>query len=172
MPVPKLKGTLVEAEPAVPPDGTAGGRAAARCAATAARSEISVKLDAPLTGKPELNSDISVGGCSRRVYRDSFLLTMDTEKAKVEGLKTNSLHGDAGTRTAQEEGLTTPRAGVPIASCHCVHVQQPYIKWLYDWTEPGRTAGGYHGPENAGLKTSYRFSVFSFRLKGPPAKSP
>jgi len=26
-----------------------------------------------------------------------------------------------------------------VATHGCIHVEQPYIKWLYDWTEPGRT---------------------------------
>jgi lipoprotein-anchoring transpeptidase ErfK/SrfK len=26
-----------------------------------------------------------------------------------------------------------------LATHGCVHVQQPYIKWLYDWTEVGKT---------------------------------
>jgi lipoprotein-anchoring transpeptidase ErfK/SrfK len=26
-----------------------------------------------------------------------------------------------------------------LATHGCVHVEQPYIKWLYDWTEVGST---------------------------------
>jgi lipoprotein-anchoring transpeptidase ErfK/SrfK len=26
-----------------------------------------------------------------------------------------------------------------LATHGCIHVEQPVIKWLYDWTEPGRT---------------------------------
>ncbi len=26
-----------------------------------------------------------------------------------------------------------------LATHGCIHVEEPYIKWLYDWTEPGRT---------------------------------
>ncbi len=32
-----------------------------------------------------------------------------------------------------------PREKIGLATHGCVHVQQPYIKWLYDWTEPGKT---------------------------------
>ncbi len=32
-----------------------------------------------------------------------------------------------------------PREKIGLATHGCVHVQQPYIKQLYDWTEAGRT---------------------------------
>jgi lipoprotein-anchoring transpeptidase ErfK/SrfK len=32
-----------------------------------------------------------------------------------------------------------PREKIGLATHGCVHVPQPYIKWLYDWTEPGKT---------------------------------
>jgi lipoprotein-anchoring transpeptidase ErfK/SrfK len=32
-----------------------------------------------------------------------------------------------------------PLKKIGLATHGCVHVQQPYIKWLYDWTEAGRT---------------------------------
>jgi lipoprotein-anchoring transpeptidase ErfK/SrfK len=32
-----------------------------------------------------------------------------------------------------------PRQKIGLATHGCVHVQQPYIKQLYDWTEAGRT---------------------------------
>jgi lipoprotein-anchoring transpeptidase ErfK/SrfK len=32
-----------------------------------------------------------------------------------------------------------PRLKIGLATHGCVHVEQPYIKWLYDWTEAGRT---------------------------------
>jgi lipoprotein-anchoring transpeptidase ErfK/SrfK len=32
-----------------------------------------------------------------------------------------------------------PRQKIGLATHGCVHVEQPYIKWLYDWTEAGRT---------------------------------
>jgi lipoprotein-anchoring transpeptidase ErfK/SrfK len=32
-----------------------------------------------------------------------------------------------------------PRQKIGLATHGCVHVQQPYIKWLYDWTEVGKT---------------------------------
>ena len=86
--VPKLKGTLVEAKPAcrskellvaLPlPD--------AKGAPTA---EITLKLDKAMTGKPDLSSEFQWEGVPTAFTKDPFMLTMDTESAKVEGLKTS-----------------------------------------------------------------------------------
>jgi lipoprotein-anchoring transpeptidase ErfK/SrfK len=35
--------------------------------------------------------------------------------------------------------VPTPQRKRGLATHGCVHVQQPYIKWLYDWTEEGKT---------------------------------
>jgi tetratricopeptide (TPR) repeat protein len=85
--VPQLKGTLVDAKPAcrskelliaVPlPD-----------AQQPLQAEITFKLDAPLTGKPELNAEIQFEGVPSAFTKDPFMLTVDGEKTKVEGLKT------------------------------------------------------------------------------------
>jgi lipoprotein-anchoring transpeptidase ErfK/SrfK len=32
-----------------------------------------------------------------------------------------------------------PPKRIRFATHGCIHVEQPYIEWLYDWTEPGRT---------------------------------
>ena len=43
-------------------------------------------------------------------------------------------------RAAIHEGeVPPPPKKIGLATHGCVHVQQPYIKWLYDWTEAGRT---------------------------------
>jgi hypothetical protein len=83
--VPQLRGTLVEAKPecrpkellvAVPlPD-----------AAQPLRSEITLKLDTALTGKPDLNQEFRWEGVPSEFSKDPFMLTMDTEKAKIDGL--------------------------------------------------------------------------------------
>lgn len=85
--VPQLRGTLVEAKPecrpkellvAVPlPD-----------AAQPLRAEITLKLDNALTGKPDLNKEFHWEGVPSAFSKDPFMLTMDTEKAKVDGLTT------------------------------------------------------------------------------------
>jgi hypothetical protein len=51
------------------------------------RAEIRLVLDKPLTGKPELNQEFHWEGVPTRFSKDPFLLTMDTDAAKIEGLK-------------------------------------------------------------------------------------
>jgi hypothetical protein len=45
--------------------------------------EITVKLDAPLTGKPEAGAEILWEGVPSAFAKDPFMLTVDAEKAKV-----------------------------------------------------------------------------------------
>jgi hypothetical protein len=95
--VPKLKGTVVEGKPAcrskellvaVPVPGQTGGPTA----------EITLKLDAALTGKPEAGEIQWEGVPSAFTQTPAFMLTMDTEKAKIEGLKTSPCAGPAPAR--------------------------------------------------------------------------
>jgi hypothetical protein len=83
--VPQLKGVLVEAKPAcrpkellvsVPlPDSPAG------------QPEIVLKLDKPLAGKPDIQSEFHWQGVPAAFTQNPFRLTMETEAAKVEGLQ-------------------------------------------------------------------------------------
>ncbi len=84
--VPKLKGMLVEGKPAcrstqllvsVPEPDQQG----------TAQTVITLKLDEALTGKPDAG-EIQWEGVPSAFTPDPFMLTMDTEKAKVEGVKT------------------------------------------------------------------------------------
>jgi hypothetical protein len=50
--------------------------------------EITLKLDAPLTGKPA-SGEIEFDGIPRQFTRDPFMLTMETSKEKITGLKTD-----------------------------------------------------------------------------------
>ena len=51
-----------------------------------------------------------------------------------------SIFFNYGERAAIHGGeVPPPRKKIGLATHGCVHVQQPYIKWLYDWTEAGRT---------------------------------
>jgi hypothetical protein len=89
--VPQLRGTLVDAKPechpkellvAVPlPD-----------AQQPLHAEITLKLDAPLAGKPELNSEFHWEGIPTAFTKDPFMLTMDVEKSKIDGLKDTPCH--------------------------------------------------------------------------------
>ena len=83
--VPKLKGVVLEGKPAcrskellvnVPEPGQ-----------TSKTAEITLKLDAPLTGKPAAGDTIEWEGVPTAFTKDPFMLTMTTEKAKITGLK-------------------------------------------------------------------------------------
>lgn len=84
--VPQLRGILVGATPtcrptrllvAVPlPDS-----------APSQQPEIELKLDAALAGKPDLHSEFQWEGVPSAFTQNPFILTMDTERTKIEGLK-------------------------------------------------------------------------------------
>jgi hypothetical protein len=101
--VPPLKGTLMEAKPAcrskellvaIPEPNQQG----------TLRAEITLKLDAALTGKPETGTEIQWEGVPSAFTREPFMLTMDTEKAKIEGLKVTPCSGAAPSRPATKKG--------------------------------------------------------------------
>jgi len=81
--VPKLKGTIVEGKPAC------RSKELLVALSDATHPEVSLKLDAPLTGKPEAGAEIQWEGVPSAFTKDPFLLTMDTEKAKIENLKSS-----------------------------------------------------------------------------------
>jgi len=85
--VPKLKGMVLEGRPAcrskelivgIPVPDQQGGP----------QAEITLKLDAPLKGKPE-HGEIQWEGVPSAFSKEPFMLTMDTEQAKIEGLNTS-----------------------------------------------------------------------------------
>ena len=82
--VPQLKGTLVEATPACKPSTLLIALPLPNAQPVA---EIALKLDAPLTGKPALDTEVKWKGVPSAFAASPFLLTMDTEKASIEGLK-------------------------------------------------------------------------------------
>src|SRR5262249_43080195 len=100
--VPKLKGTLVEGKPAcrskellvaIPMPDQQG----------APTAEITLKLDAALTGKPE-PGEIQWEGVPSAFTQTPFMLTMDTEKAKIEGMKMSACAGAAPSRAPARRG--------------------------------------------------------------------
>lgn len=100
--VPKLRGTVVEGKPAcrskelivaVPEPNQQN-----------AQPVITLKLDAALTGKPEAG-EIQWEGVPSAFAPDPFMLTMDTEKAKIEGLKVAPC-GAAPARPGAKKGVT------------------------------------------------------------------
>lgn len=79
--VPQLKGTLVEAKPACRP------KELLVAISDATHSEVTLKLDMALTGKPKTGAEIQFKGVPSAFTKDPFMLTMDTEKAKVDGVE-------------------------------------------------------------------------------------
>jgi len=99
--VPKLKGVLVEAKPACRPKEllVAIPLPDAKKPYTA---EISLKLDKPLTGKPDPDQEFQWEGVPAAFTKDPFLLTMETESAKIEGLKAPACAAAAPRPTAKK----------------------------------------------------------------------
>lgn len=83
--VPQLRGTLVDAKPACRPKELI---VAVPLPGNTPTPEITLKLDAAIAGKPELNQEFHWEGVPTAFTKDPFMLTMDTAKDKVEGLKT------------------------------------------------------------------------------------
>ena len=84
--VPPLKGTLVEAKPECRPKELVVALPLPDAQQQPLRAEITLKLDSALTGKPDLNKEFTWEGVPSAFSKDPFMLTMDTEKAKVDGL--------------------------------------------------------------------------------------
>jgi hypothetical protein len=85
--VPQLRGVLIEAQPACRPHELTVAVPLSDSGQTP-RAEIRLRLAKPLTGKPELNQEFHWEGVPSAFTKDPFLLTMDTDPAKIEGLKT------------------------------------------------------------------------------------
>jgi tetratricopeptide (TPR) repeat protein len=84
--VPPLKGTLVEAKPACRPKELLVAVPLPN-AGPLQQAEIALKLDKPLSGKPETGMEFQWQGVPSAFAASPFLLTMDTEVATLEGLK-------------------------------------------------------------------------------------
>jgi hypothetical protein len=92
--VPQLRGVLLEAKPACRPRELTVAVPLPDSQQTL-RPEIRLRLDKPLTGKPESNQEFHWEGVPSAFSKDPFLLTMDTQAAKIEGLKTAACLGVA-----------------------------------------------------------------------------
>ena len=79
--VPGLKGTVIEAKPPVRSKELIVGIADPKV------PEATLKLDSPLTGKPEIGGVIEFEGVPTSFTQDPFNVTFDVEKAKIKGLK-------------------------------------------------------------------------------------
>jgi len=76
--VQKFKGKLVDAKPAV--------RSKELVVALADPNvpEVTLKLDSPLAGKPQLGTDVEFSGVPSAFSKDPFMVTFDVEKSKVD----------------------------------------------------------------------------------------
>jgi hypothetical protein len=84
--VPKLKGVLIDAKPACK-SNTLLIAVPLPDAKEAPVAEITLKLDPPLTGKPALNTDVEWKGLPSAFTQAPFMLTIDTDKTQIDGLK-------------------------------------------------------------------------------------
>jgi hypothetical protein len=75
-----LKGTLVDAKPACK------SKELVVAISDATHAEVTLNLDAALTGKPDMGVEIQWDGQPTAFTKEPFMLTMDTEKAKISGL--------------------------------------------------------------------------------------
>jgi hypothetical protein len=86
--VPQLRGVLVSATPACRPKELMVAIQLPD-AKGAPKAEIKLKLDKPLTVKPELNQEIRWEGVPSAFTKEPFLLTMDTDADPLAGLKSS-----------------------------------------------------------------------------------
>jgi hypothetical protein len=84
--VPQLIGVLVEATPECRPSQL---RVAIRSPKDTQnpRPEVLLKLEKPLAGRPEIGGEIRWAGVPRAFSKEPFLVTMETEPAKIEEVR-------------------------------------------------------------------------------------
>jgi hypothetical protein len=82
--VPKLSGVVVEGKPACRPKEILVAVPAPGQAAGTPAAEITLKLDAALTGEPQAGSEIQWEGVPTEFSKSPFMLTMEADKAKIE----------------------------------------------------------------------------------------
>ncbi len=86
--VPKLLGVLVEARPVCRPTELLVA-VSAPDSTHASQPEVALKLEKPLSGKPDLDGSFRWEGVPVAFTAKPFLLTMTTEADKIDGLKTS-----------------------------------------------------------------------------------
>ena len=104
--LPKLKGTLVDAKPAC------RSKELVVALSDATHPEVTLKLDMPLTNKPDLGAEIQFdGGAPKEFTKDPFNLTMDVDKEKIEGLKGESCAGPKAAPKAAKKSVAPKKKG-------------------------------------------------------------
>jgi hypothetical protein len=70
------------------------------------RPEITLKLDTALTGKPVPGETIEFDGVPRAFSKEPFMLTMETEKSKITGLKVEPCSAAPARKGTTKKGVT------------------------------------------------------------------
>jgi len=97
--VPALKGTVISAKPAVRSKELVLGLADKNT------PEVTLKLDKPLTGKPEIGEEIEFEGVPTAFTPDPFMVTFDVETSKIKGLTVKP----AGPAAPRKTGVGTKK---------------------------------------------------------------
>jgi len=97
--VPPLQGVVVEAKPECRPTELRIAVVLPNDAENS-RPEVLLKLEKPLTGKPETGSEIHWTGVAKAFSKEPFLLTMEVEPSKVEGARLAPCQPNPRTKTA------------------------------------------------------------------------
>jgi hypothetical protein len=101
--VPQLKGVLVEATPECRPSQL---RIAIRFPKDTQnpRPEVLLKLEKPLTGKPEIGGEMRWTGVAIAFSKEPFLLTMETEPTKIEEIRLSTCQPNPRKKTTPNTG--------------------------------------------------------------------
>jgi hypothetical protein len=89
--VPQLRGVVVEAKPACRPKELLVA-VLLPGAQPPFPPEITLKLARPLSGKPDSEAEFQWAGAPTTFAKTPFMLTMEVETAKIDGLKTSSCY--------------------------------------------------------------------------------
>src|SRR5665647_620117 len=94
-------------------------------------------------GKKVLEFPVLTGDAETRTDPGIYLVHVKQENyysRKYQTPMPYSIFFNYQERAAIHEGeVPSPQKRISLATHGCVHVQQPYIERLYDWTEAGRT---------------------------------
>ena len=101
--VPQLKGVLVEATPECRPTQL---RIAIRSPKDTqnSRPEVLLKLEKPLTGKPEIGNEVRWTGVATAFSKEPFLVTMETEPSKIEEVRLSTCQPNPRKKTRPNTG--------------------------------------------------------------------
>jgi hypothetical protein len=106
--VPQIKGTLLGAKPECGPKELLV-MVPVPDAQKSPGAEITLNLDSAVAGRLEPNQEFQWKGVPAAFSKDPFMLTMDTERAKIEGLRTTPCAAAPGQRAENPQSLFPSR---------------------------------------------------------------